>query len=448
MKTKQLTVCDECRRRKLGVRAPQKYDDDCDGKQPCCSQCVFSGLGCPGYKKHIVFRQPSSPGSVASGQRKKRARQSRTPNPASQRPKPPTRALTWPLSDVLSMCIQNFVPANELGSMSSTSKPSQSRICGAWVEVLPGIVGTDGRHDGPLSSAIKALGISLMARGPKGRAPVHEAIEAHSSALKAVGYLIPRANDDPNNYTEISAAIMCLFLSEILHAFDTRKSTFLGAPEWKEEPFRRVVQDPLQALLSEACAIPAIFEMLDHCNDDSESAARKAAIQFVEAINRLDFWHKSANMAMGDLTRLQSVSPAGTASLEFPNITVANSLSHYWAFWIICATQIQRLAAHHPNISQDCLLIGGEYPASRAVTQKVLQLATYILESTGYLMQEDMKLYGTASAFFPLHIARGALEIFGGDDEAICEQLARNAEIIRQQGYEDVLLHRRTVLLG
>ncbi|KAK1447629.1 hypothetical protein CMEL01_09468 [Colletotrichum melonis] len=374
MKTKQHTVCDECRRRKLGVRAPQKYDDD--------------------------------------------------------------------LTDAL------------LGSATESSHAALS---------------------------------------PKGRAPVHEAIEAHSSALKAVGCLIPRANDDPNNYTEISAAIMCLFLSEkffptsssaatvhargigeliqlrppqfyasgtphklfvgfrpilILHAFDTRKSTFLGAPEWKEEPFRRVVQDPLQALLSEACAIPAIFEMLDHCNDDSESAARKAAIQFVEAINHLDFWHKSANMTMGDLTRLQSVSPAGTASLGFPNITVANSLSHSWAFWIICATQIQRLAARHPNISQDCLLIGGEYPASKAVTQKVLQLATYILESTGYLMQEDMKLYGTASAFFPLHIARGALEMFGGDDEAICEQLARNAEIIRQQGYEDVLLHRRTVLLG
>ncbi|KAK1713018.1 hypothetical protein BDP67DRAFT_403439 [Colletotrichum lupini] len=484
MKTKQHTVCDECRRRKLG----------CDGKQPCCSQCVFSGLGCPGYKKHIVFRQPSSPGSVASGQRKKRTRQSRTPNPASQRPKPPTRALTWPLGDVLSMCIQNFVPANELGSMSSTSKPSQSRICGAWVEVLPGIVGTDGRHDGPLSSAIKALGISLMARGPKGRAPVHEAIEAHSSALKAVGCLIPRANDDPNNYTEISAAIMCLFLSEkffptsssaatvhargiseliqlrppqfyasgtphklfvgfrpilILHAFETRKSTFLGAPEWKEEPFRRIVEDPLQALLSEACAIPAIFEMLDHCDDDSEPAAREAVIRFVDVINRLDFWHKSANMmTMRDFTYFQKVSPADTTSLDFPNITVANSLSHYWAFRIICVTQIQRLTAHHPNISQDCLLIVGEYPASEAVTQKVLQLATYILESTRYLMQEDMKLYGTASAFFPLHIARGALEMFGGDDEAICEQLARNAEIIRQQGYEDVLLHRRTVLLG
>ncbi|KXH31966.1 hypothetical protein CSIM01_02518 [Colletotrichum simmondsii] len=234
----------------------------------------------------------------------------------------------------------------------------------------------------------------------------------------------------------------------ILHAFDTRKSTFLGAPEWKAEPFRRVVEDPLQALLSEACAIPAIFEMLDHSNDDSESAARIAAIQFVEAISRLDFWHKSANMTMRDFARLQKASPADTTGLEFPNITVANSLSHYWAFWIICAIQIQRLTAHHPNISQDCLLIDGEHPAGKAVTRKVLQLASFILESTGYLMREDMKLYGTASAFFPLHIARGALEMLGGSDEVICEQLARNAEVIRQHGYEDVLLHRRTILLN
>ncbi|KAF3797949.1 hypothetical protein GCG54_00003848 [Colletotrichum gloeosporioides] len=516
MKTKQHTVCDECRRRKLGVRARK-----CDGKQPSCSQCVLSGLGCPGYKKHIVFRQPTSPSSVASGQRKKRPRQNRRPNNTSQKPIPPTRALTWPLSDVLSLCVQNFVPANELGSMSSNSALSQSRICGAWVEVLPGLIGGDGRHDGPLSSAIKALGISLVARGPSGRAPVHEAIAAHSSALKAVGRLIPHANDDPNNYDEISAAIMCLFLSEvcslgpyfalstdrrmsqkffptsssaatvhargigeliqlrppqfyasgtphklfygntvfifmalsvlisqILHAFDTRKSTFLGAPEWKTEPFRGVVQDPLQTLLSEACAIPAILEMLDRCSDKNGLVPRQAVTQFVEAINRLDRWHKSVNMTVGDFTPLPETSTAGT-NFDFPNITVANSLSHYWAFWIICATQIKRLTARRLDISGDCLLIDGERPDSEAVNRKIIQLSTYILACTGYLMREDMKLYGTASAFFPLHIARSALQMFGGSDEAICEQLKKNAEIIYERGYEDVLLlHRSTIIIS
>ncbi|KAF4890689.1 hypothetical protein CGCF415_v011885 [Colletotrichum fructicola] len=394
--------------------------------------------------------------------------------------------------------------------MSSNSALSQSRICGAWVEVLPGLVGADGRHDGPLSSAIKALGISLIARGPSGRAPVHEAIAAHSSALKAVGRLLPHANDDPNNYDEISAAIMCLFLSEvciagpyfaeytdkrlsqkffptsssaatvhargigeliqlrppqfyasgtphklfvgfrpilILHAFDTRKSTFLGAPEWKTEPFCGVVQDPLQILLSEACAIPAILEMLDRCSDKNGLVARQAVTQFVEAINRLDRWHKSVNMTVGDFTPFPEISAAGT-NFEFPNITVANSLSHYWAFWIICATQIKRLTAQHPNISEDYLVIDGERPETEAVTRKVLQLSSYILSSTGYLMREDMKLYGTASAFFPLHIARSALEMFGGNDEAICEELTKNAEIIHQRGYDDVLLHIGTTLLS
>ncbi|KAF4821120.1 hypothetical protein CGCSCA5_v003582 [Colletotrichum siamense] len=376
--------------------------------------------------------------------------------------------------------------------MSSNSAFSQSRICGAWVEVLPGLVGADGRHDGPLSSAIKALGISLIARGPSGRAPVHEAIAAHSSALKAVGRLIPHANDDPNNYDEISAAIMCLFLSEklfptsssaatvhargigeliqlrapqfyasgtphklfvgfrpilILHAFDTRKSTFLGAPEWKAEPFRHIAEDPLQTLLSEACVIPSILEMLDHRSDNSEPAARQAVTQFMEAVNRLNDWHKSAKMTMGDFTLLAETSTS-EAGLEFPNITVANSLSHYWAFWIICATQIKRLTAQHPNISEDYLVIDGERPETEAVTRKVLQLSSYILSSTGYLMREDMKLYGTASAFFPLHIARSALEMFGGNDEAICEELRKNAEIIHQRGYDDVLLHIGTTLLS
>lgn len=234
--------------------------------------------------------------------------------------------------------------------------------------------------------------------------------------------------------------------SQILHAFDTRKSTFLGAPEWKAEPFRHVVEDPLQTLLSEACSIPAILEMLDHCSDDREPAARQAAIQFVEAINRLDQWHKSAKMTGGNLTRFQEISTAGT-NFDFPNITVANSLSHYWAFWIICATQIKRIRAQQPDISEDCLLIDGEYPESEAVARKILRLSSSILASTGYLMREDMKLYGTASAFFPLHIARSALGMFGGSDDGVREELRKNAEIIRQRGYEDVLLYRRTILL-
>ncbi|CAI0645867.1 unnamed protein product [Colletotrichum noveboracense] len=376
--------------------------------------------------------------------------------------------------------------------MSSNSALSQSRICGAWVEVLPALVGANGRHDGPLSSAIKALGISLIARGPSGRAPVHEAIAAHSSALKAVGRLIPHANDDPNKYDEISAAIMCLFLSEkffptsssaatvhargieeliqlrppqfyasgtphklfvgfrpilILHAFDTRTSTFLGAPEWKTEPFGGVVQDPLQTLLSEACAIPAILEMLDRCSDKNGLVARQAVTQFVEAINRLDRWHKSVNMTVGDFTPLPEISAAGI-NFEFPNITVANSLSHYWAFWIICAIQIKQLTAQHPDISENCPLIDGERRENEVVTRKVLQFSSSILASTSFLMREDMELYGTASAFFPLHIARSALEMFGGNDEAIGEELRKNAEIIYQRGYEDVLLHTSTTLLS
>ncbi|KAF4833072.1 hypothetical protein CGCSCA4_v013426 [Colletotrichum siamense] len=187
--------------------------------------------------------------------------------------------------------------------------------------------------------------------------------------------------------------------------------------------------------------------MLDHCSNDSETAARQAVIQFVEAINRLDHWHKSAKITMGDSTLLAETSTT-EASLEFPNITVANSLSHYWAFWIICATQIKRLTAQHPDISEDRLLIDGERPDNEVVSRKILQFSSSILASTGYLMREDMKLYGTASAFFPLHIARSALEMFGGGEEAIGEELRKNAEIIHRRGYDDVLLHIGTTLLS
>src|SRR3954468_9406499 len=43
---------------------------------------------------------------------------------------------------------------------------------------------------------------------------------------------------------------------QILHAFETRTSTFLAADEWKSKPFALVPAVPLQVLMNEAIAIP------------------------------------------------------------------------------------------------------------------------------------------------------------------------------------------------
>lgn len=89
---------------------------------------------------------------------------------------------------------------------------SQPRICGAWIETLPSLVGR-GQND-YLHSAIKALGVSILARGSGGLAPVSDAMEAQNLALHSLQRNIHHASTLYAN--EVAATIMCLFMSEVV----------------------------------------------------------------------------------------------------------------------------------------------------------------------------------------------------------------------------------------
>ncbi|KAG3182394.1 hypothetical protein PC129_g25366 [Phytophthora cactorum] len=65
----------------------------------------------------------------------------------------------------------------------------------------------------------------------------------------------------------------------------------------------------------------------------------------------------------------------------FPNITLANSLTHYWAFWILCVTYIIKLRAEHPWLIDHIIEVDGEAPESHQVSKKMMQMAKWILQS-------------------------------------------------------------------
>lgn len=189
---------------------------------PACSQCLTSGRKCPGYQKNIVFRPPIVLSSAAPETRQRRRRPSQQAVAATaaavQRaatPEPP-RPLAWPMSDVVSLCVQNFVPENETALISpSGQRRSQSRICGAWVEVLPGLLDAcGGGRCEALPSAVRALGMTLIARGRYARVPVAEAIEAHCLAIRNLHRELGAAGALACD-GRLVASVMCLFLSEV-----------------------------------------------------------------------------------------------------------------------------------------------------------------------------------------------------------------------------------------
>jgi len=124
--------------------------------------------------------------------------------------------LSWPLRDVISFCVQNFIPVHEHPLLSEDPQRLQSRICGAWVEALPNLAV---RSDlGPLSLAIKALGVTIATLGQTTRAPIPDALEAKCTALNTLQSAIRNNTISPSN--ELAATMICLFISEVKYLFD------------------------------------------------------------------------------------------------------------------------------------------------------------------------------------------------------------------------------------
>ncbi|KAH7119193.1 N-terminal fungal transcription regulatory domain-containing protein [Dactylonectria macrodidyma] len=488
MKIRKATVCSACRSRKLG----------CDGKRPACSQCFLRGRQCPGYQANLIFRPPlvshlpTAKRDDRQNSRTKRKKLKQHADTTEQRALTPglapTRAICWPLRDVISFCVQNFAPASELPLLSDDPKVSQSRICGSWIEVLPELVGRGESNLLPL--AIRALGASIAARGCDGWAPISDALEANCSALTTLQGALSRTRVSPSD--ELAAAVMCLFLSEkllptsnassvvhakgisdliqlcrpdfyasgvphklfvgfrpilILNAFDTRTSTFLATDEWKIEPFRLVPAVPLQALMNEAIEIPSILEKLDSSKLNPASAylvAHEALFGFVEILDRLSRWYRSTQLSSRGPLWWPVSRTGGQTHLWFSSITVANCLTHLWAFWIICATQIRQLRAEFPGLMEQGIEVDGQVPESAHVSQKIIQESVRILQSVEFLTQDEMKLYGIASAALPLHTAWKVLDTINNSGTDTCSSSCQKViERIISKGFGDVLMPRQ-----
>lgn len=211
----------------------------CDGKRPACSQCAFSGKACAGYEYDLIFRAPIVPGQPAKPQRQSSSKSTcaskkRKPkqgqdiqSPAFKdvlarsppRPGSIPQTLAWPLLDVISLVVQNFSPLEvwdqDFSRHHGPATSSPQRICGAWVESLPALA-REGLADAFLAPAVKTLAVAILARGQDGRAPVSDALNAHTSALAALrAGLIVDGVDMKVRSNMLAAATMCLYLSEV-----------------------------------------------------------------------------------------------------------------------------------------------------------------------------------------------------------------------------------------
>ena len=112
------------------------------------------------------------------------------------------------MDDFITVVVRGCVPdhKHELALPGNAS-----RVCGAWVEVLPDLLGSG--TNTTLSSAIKAFAVSILSGGPVRTAPMSMGLEAKSLALTSLRKALRVAGKTYSD--ELAATVMCVLFSEL-----------------------------------------------------------------------------------------------------------------------------------------------------------------------------------------------------------------------------------------
>jgi len=111
--------------------------------------------------------------------------------------------------ELTALIAHHYIPKHESFLLSPDRCAPLSRICGAWVEVLPRL-DNPSRHYSILHAAMKALTLSLTRRSTS-RMPDY--LETYSSVLHALHRALSM---DPWFFApDLAAASMCLTLSDV-----------------------------------------------------------------------------------------------------------------------------------------------------------------------------------------------------------------------------------------
>ncbi|KAK2130616.1 hypothetical protein NOF04DRAFT_1317801 [Fusarium oxysporum II5] len=462
MKVRNRKVCQTCRSRKLG----------CDGRKPACSQCTHTGRECcyPSDFSFILETTAESSNASAKQPGKKALTSSRIS--VNQRPQPKSPLVidtipslpNNPIQGMVLLIMKNFMPEGDLFAIYQ-DKPTESRICGNWVEVLP--IVSNGGQGQALLSAISCLAASISDLRRSSHSTRAELLDKYGSAIRSLKEELEKPHIDISSRDEAAVAIMCLTLTEtilptsrngwwrhvdgvgewmrlwparsfslgirhklftgfrpllILKAFSSRKASFLSSEDWKTDPFG--IQPPsfMQRLFSEVSSIPTILELIDTLEHSPPRAATLIATEAISLLinthNHLQGWgdplgaEPSTGLFCWRIPS-ESLSALAGCNIWFPSVSVANVVMHLWAFKAVCLTEIRKLRTRFPHVSCDWP-VQSDCELKDHFQNNLRELSVRIVQGTDFLLQDRMALFGPLSIMFPLATA---YEVFRMDGE-------------------------------
>lgn len=180
----------------------------------------------------------------------------------------------------------------------------------------------------------------------------------------------------------------------------------------------------MQHLISDAAMLPSLLEATDNLGDLSSYTARSEALRIRSGLFDV---HKS-------LCKWRSLHEMNPTCPWFPNIMTANVHLHSLSFEIICLKEMEKVDLFLDDHGSPFRSAAGQTLGIGYSDRKAWELADKICQSVEYFLQEEMRLFGPASAVFPLRIA---YDVLSRDSQGNQEDIRRCQVLIdriRQTG--------------
>lgn len=243
----------------------------------------------------------------------------------------------------------------------------------------------------------------------------------------------------------------------MIQCMQYRKSSFLGNPQWLTVPWSETSKDIYQQLYDKGFALAAILEAIDNARFTNENTSLSILSEHLERLFGMDeelnlWYHEILRESPSPLYSTphdwhlnEAVEPPMLPHFIFPTLRLANIMVKYWALKLI----LDSTTAH---ACQHVLTMNTQVPAQPSFTftpqptQNLqarslrfvkthtsayrLELATNIIRSMPYCLDDNMGLMGAQKSLFALRTALFVLKRHPDEEEKLkwCQVMYRELE--------------------
>lgn len=240
----------------------------------------------------------------------------------------------------------------------------------------------------------------------------------------------------------------------MIQCIQYRKSTFLGDPEWLTLPWGETGKDIYQQLYDKGFLLAALLGKIDSAGLTKENVNVSEVLDFLTRLSDLDeelnlwfqdllqtsssplYWHAQAISHSRDAK--EPVQPCTCPSFTFFSLPHANSIVTYWGLRLVLSNTMAIVCQHVLSMTTQLPAQSSPSGSRRAIhdLQAIslqlleaytgvnrLELATNIVRSMPYCLNDNMGLVSAQRSLFAMRVALFVLQRHPGEELKWCQAM-------------------------